>query len=481
VSATRTAPTAELLEDWDRRYYLHEHVTPAEYRFVHVVAADGMEFTLGDGTRMLDFASQTACCNLGHRHPRVVGAIKEALDRYGHLTAYPRLGNHYKPKLAKLLVDDVLGDDGWAGRVRFLSSGSEAVDQAMLIARLYTQRPIIVAFQHAFHGSTLGAGGIGTHFRGYAGGLSSPTDPNFLRTVPGYPAAGSAVVPAANCFRCPVGHTYPACKSVQPAGPVPCLHAAEQLIRNLGPENVAALIAEPMSVTGVPNPPEYVRQIRELTSRLGILWIDDEIITGFGRTGSWFAYQWSGVVPDIMTIGKAFTNATIPMSATIVSEEIGDFFSQYRWMVGGTHAGNPIAAAAAIAAIEAYRDEGLIERGSSLGEYLGPLLDELAGRHPCVGCVTGRGAFWSLELTKDAATREPFVPEGRDLVFGGDLSKLPGAVVAAEAWRCGVFLRHDGPETVQLAPPLIATRSHCDTALEALDAGLDALEATLGA
>ncbi len=481
MSEPGEAPTAELLEAWDRRYYLHEHVTAEEYRFVHVVAAEGMEFTLGDGTRMLDFASQTACCNLGHRHPRVVQAIKDALDRYGHLTAYPRLGNHYKPVLAKLLVDELLGPDGWAGRVRFLSSGSEAVDQAMLIARLYTQRPIIVAFQHAFHGSTLGAGGIGTRLRGYGGGLSSPEDPTFLRTVPGYPLAGSAVVPASNCFRCPLGYTHPACTSVFPDGQVPCLHAAEQLIRNLGPENVAALIAEPMSVTGVPNPPEYVRQIRELTNRLGILWIDDEIITGFGRTGTWFAYQWSGVTPDIMAIGKAFTNATIPMSATIVSTEIADFFSQYRWMVGGTHAGNPIAAAAAIAAIETYRDEGLIERGRELGEYLGPKLRELAARHPCVGWVTGRGAFWSLELTKDAATREPFVPEGRDLIFGGDLSRLPGARVAAEAWRRGVFLRHDGPETVQLAPPLIATHAHCDEALEALEAGLVALEDSLEA
>ena len=184
MSEPTQAPTAELLEAWDRRYYLHEHVTPEEYRFVHVIAAEGMEFTLGDGTRMLDFASQTVCCNLGHRHPRVVDAIKDALDRYGHLTAYPRLGNHYKPVLAELLVDELLGPDDWAGRVRFLSSGSEAVDQAMLIARLYTQRPIIVAFQHAFHGSTLGASGIGNRFRGYAGGLSSPEDPTFLRRFP---------------------------------------------------------------------------------------------------------------------------------------------------------------------------------------------------------------------------------------------------------------------------------------------------------
>lgn len=470
---------AELLEDWDRRYYLHEHVAPEEYRFVHVVDAEGMHFTLGDGTRILDFASQTVCCNLGHRHPRVVDAVKEALDRYGHLTAYPRLGNHYKPTLAKLLVEDVLGGDGWAGRVRFLSSGSEAVDQAMLIARLYTQRPIIVSFQHAFHGSTIGAGGGATRFRGYGGGLASPTDPTFLRTVPGYPLAGSAVVPASDCFDCPLGYTYPACKSTFPTGQLPCLHTAERLIRNLGPENVAALIAEPMAVTGVPNPPEYVRQIRELTTRLGILWIDDEIITGFGRTGKWFAYQWSGVTPDIMTIGKAFTNGTIPMSATVVSREIADFFSRYRWMVGGTHAGNPIAAAAAVAAVETYRDEGLIDRGRQLGEYLEPRLRELAAQHRCVGWVTGKGAFWSLELTKDSETRERFVPDGRDVIFGGDLSRLPGVVVAGEAWRRGVFLRHDGPETVQLAPPLIATEEQCDVALAALDAGLSVLEESL--
>ncbi len=469
-------PTAEQLESWDRAYYLHEHVTSDEYRFVHVSHAEGAYFTLADGTRMLDFASQTVCCNLGHRHPRVVNAIKEALDLYGHLTAFPRLGNHYKPKLAKLLIEDVLGADGWAGRVRFLSSGSEAVDQAILIARVYTQRPIIVAFQHAFHGSTLGAGGTATRLRGYGGGLSSPSDPGFLRTVPGHPLANSAVVPAADCFDCPLGYTYPACKSTFPTGQVPCLHTAEALIRNLGPENVAAIITEPMSVTGVPNPPEYVPQIREMADRLGVLWIDDEIITGFGRTGKWFAYQWSGATPDIMTIGKAFTNATIPMSATIVSKEIGDFFSRHRWMVGGTHAGNPIAAAAAIAAVEAYGDEGLIERGRQLGEHLESRLAEAAAKHRCVGWITGKGALWSLELTKSKETREPFVPHGRDLIFGGDLSRLPGGIVAREAWKRGVFLRHDGPESVQLAPPLIATEAQCDVALAALDAGLSVLD-----
>jgi taurine--2-oxoglutarate transaminase len=341
---------------------------------------------------------------------------------------------------------------------------------------VYTQRPLIVSFQHAFHGSTLGAGGTATRIRGYAGGLSSPADPGLLRTVPGYPLANSAVVPACDCFGCPLGYRYPACKSTFPSGQVPCLHTAEAIVRNLGPENVAAIIAEPMSVTGVPNPPEYVRQIREMADRLGVLWIDDEIITGFGRTGRWFSYEWSGVTPDIMTIGKAFTNGTIPMSATVVSKEIGDFFSRYRWMVGGTHAGNPIAAAAAVAALEAYRDEGLIERARELGEYLGPRLVEVAARHRCVGWITGRGAFWSLELAKNPETHERFVPEGRDMIFGGDLSSLPGTVVAREAWKRRVFLRHDGPETIQLAPPLIATETECDVALAALDEGLAVLD-----
>jgi taurine--2-oxoglutarate transaminase len=145
-------------------------------------------------------------------------------------------------------------------------------------------------------------------------------------------------------------------------------------------------------------------------------------------------------------------------------------------MVGGTHAGNPIAAAAAVAAIEAYRDEGLIERGARIGDYLEPRLRELAARHRCVGWLTGKGAFWSLELTKDKTTRAPYVPDGRDLIYGGDLTQLPGAIVAKEAWRQGVFLRHDGPETVQLAPPLTADETHCEQAVAALEAGLRVLE-----
>jgi taurine--2-oxoglutarate transaminase len=287
-------------------------------------------------------------------------------------------------------------------------------------------------------------------------------------------------VPAANCFDCPLGYTYPACTSTFPHGQVPCLHAAERLIRNLGPESVAAVIAEPISVTGVPNPPEYVRQIREMTNRLGVLWIDDEIITGFGRTGKWFAYQWSGVTPDIMTIGKAFTNGTVPMSATIVSRDIAEFFAGYRWMVGGTHAGNPIAAAAAVAAIEVYRDEGLIDRGRELGEYLEPRLRELAQRNRCVGWVTGKGAFWSLELTRNKETREPFVSDGRDLIFGGDLSRLPGADRRGRSLATGCLPPPRRPgDGVQLAPPLIATEAQCDAALVALDAGLSVLESGL--
>jgi taurine--2-oxoglutarate transaminase len=164
------------------------------------------------------------------------------------------------------------------------------------------------------------------------------------------------------------------------------------------------------------------------------------------------------------------------MSGTVVSKEIGDFFSEYRWMIGGTHAGNPIAAAAALAACEAYRDEELIERGRGLGGYLEPRLRALHEAHPCVGAVHGRGAFWSLELTRNREAHEHFVPEGRDLIFGGDLSMLPGSIVAREALSRGVFLRHDGPETIQVAPPLVASDSECEIALEALDAGLTVLD-----
>jgi taurine--2-oxoglutarate transaminase len=164
------------------------------------------------------------------------------------------------------------------------------------------------------------------------------------------------------------------------------------------------------------------------------------------------------------------------MSATTVSREIGELFSKYRWMIGGTHAGNPTAAAAALAACEACRDEGLIERGRALGDYLEPRLTALRAVHRCVGALHGRGAFWSFELTKNRETREHFIADGRDLGFGGDLSTLPGAIVAREALRRGVFLRHDGPETVQVAPPLVASETECDTALEALDAGLAILD-----
>lgn len=465
----------ELMEQWDRKYYIHNIYAQNEYNPIFIQRTEGRHFYLKDGTKVLDFMSQLISDHIGQCHPKVAAGIKEALDRYGHV--YFAFSTDYRAKASKLLIEDAIQDD-WAGRVRFMSTGTEGVELALTMAKLYTGRQLIITQEHSFHGWTTGAGGGCTRLRGYCNNLASPTDPNDFKDVPGFPTPGFHVVPAPFCYRCPVGHSYPECKKRVAGGRLPCLLPLEHLIEVIGPQNIAAVITEIMfGGAGIYSPPEYIPQLREITRKHGILWIDDEVITGFGRLGKWFAYQlYDGVFPDLMVVGKGLTSCALPSGGVVASKEVADFFERQRWWSGSSHEAHPITLAAVVANLQAMIEEDVVGRAAETGKYLGAQLHQLASAHKSVGQVAGAGMFWCVDLVKNRETREPFVKEDRNSMRAGDLSGWPTNIVLRKCMEKGVLLSGFCPNTVKIGPALTATREEIDQGIAAFDYALQELD-----
>ena len=361
------------LERWDRAYYLHGLQAEDELSITAVDSTDGNYLTLADGTRLLDFMSQLISDNLGHRHPAIHGALAEAMERYGHVTY--TMANEYRARAAKLVIEDILGQEGWAGRLRVLPSGTEATESCITMARLYTGRSVILTQAHSFHGMTVGA----TMMRGYRNNIS--TDDGFadVADVPGWPPHGYIPIP-------PPEH-----EDWQANGRLPSLEATEHIVRAVGPENIAAVISEPMFGAGGTLPhTDYLPGLRALCDKYGFLWIDDEVITGFGRLGEWFGYMhWPGVKPDLMAAGKGINGSALPVGAVIASAPIADFFEKARWWTGSTWDGHPLICATIVGNLEYMLANDIMQQVRQRGAYLKDRLDALKRgaslRRPRVG------------------------------------------------------------------------------------------------
>jgi taurine---2-oxoglutarate transaminase len=449
----------ERMERWDRAYYLHNVQGAEEHVWNGVAYQEGNYLYMVDGTRLLDCQSQLISDNMGHRHPRVVAGLQEALERYGHV--YFGMATDYRARAAKLIVDDLLGADGWAGRVRILPSGSDAVDVALTMARVYTGRPVVLTQQHSFHGLTAGAG---TRVRGYNNQISSVGSEHAVRDVPGGELPTFRTIPA------------PEHEDFDAANGLPSIEALERTIAEVGPENVAAVITETMlGVGGIMGHDEYIPAVRELTRKHGILWVDDEVICGFGRLGKWFSYQlYDGVLPDLMPMGKGMNGCILPVGGVVASREISEVFERDRWYSGSTWDGHPLVCATIVANIEAMIDEGIVEHGAEMGVRLREGLEELRSRHPSIGRIGGRGLYHAVDLVRDDGS--PVIPADRAFDFTGDLSQAPTRIVARESAKHGVFLTGFVPNTIKVTPPLTVTPDEVDLTLEAFDSGLDEVE-----
>jgi taurine--2-oxoglutarate transaminase len=422
----------------DKRYVLHSWSVQSALDPIAVAGAEGSYFWDYGGKRYLDFASQLINVSIGHQHPRVVAAIKEQADRL--CTIGPPMANDRRSELARLLTELTPGNLTMSF---FTNGGAEANENAIKLARWYTGRHKVVARYRSYHGATAGA-------------MTLTGDPRRWPAEPGIPGVVRMLDPYT--YRCPAGHPDPC--PVCSGGP-----HLEEILQYENPETVAAVILETVTGTnGIIVPPAgYLRSIREVCDRNGIVLIFDEVMAGFGRTGRWFACEHWDVVPDILTVAKGINSGYVPLGAMVISEPIADWVRD-RYFAGGlTYSGHPLACAAGVASIEAFREEGIVENAAALGDVLAAELPRLAERHPCVGEVRGLGLFWGLELVRDRKTREPLVPFNAS----GEAA-APVARLAKAALDRGLYLFVHW-NVVVVAPPLTISREELDEGLAILD------------
>lgn len=415
-------------------WQLRERYVPrgvAQAHPVFVARAEGSRIWDVDGKEYLDFAGGIGVMNVGHGHPRVLQAARAQLERFTHVCfqvapyeAYVRLAE----RLAKLAPGD------FSKKTLFLTTGAEAVENAVKIARAYTGRPAVVALTHSFHGRTL----LGMSLTGKA----SYYKQNFGPFAP-------------EVYHAPAPYPYRGVSDEM------ALEGLRELFRTaVDPERVAALVVEPVLGEGgfIPLSETYLREIREITTSQGILLIADEIQSGFGRTGRMWAVEHSGVVPDLITFAKSVA-AGLPLSGVVGRAEVMD--APKPGGLGGTYAGNPLACAAGLAVLDIFEEEGLLERAKALGRVLWQALGRLKDRFPQVGEVRGLGPMVALELVRDPETREP----------APDLAQA----TLVEARRRGLILLKAGMyvNVIRVLVPLVATEAEVHEGLARLSAALE--------
>jgi taurine--2-oxoglutarate transaminase len=415
---------------------------------IPVARAQGVYFWDPDGRRYLDFSSQLMNVNVGHGHPRILAAIKEQADRLPFVA--PGFATEARGELGRLLAEIAPGD---LNKTFFTLGGAEANENAIKIARMVTGRQKIITRYRSYHGATYGA-------------ISLSGDPRRLPVEPGIPGIVHVFDPL--CYRCVFGQEPETCARE-------CISHIEQVIRFEGPENVAAVLMEGVTGTnGIIVPPnDYWPRLRELCDRYGILLIADEVMSGFGRTGRWFAVDNWNVVPDIIATAKGITSGYLPLGAVLVSGRIARYFEEHTFWGGLTYSSHPMSCAAGIATLQVYKEDGLLENTRRMERVMAEGLAELQARHPTVGDVRGIGLFWVIELVKDPETREPLVPWNAS---NSELGPMPEVARRLREQGLYTVLRWNW---IFAVPPLCITADQIGEGLAAIDAALEATDASL--
>ncbi|HDR14341.1 MAG TPA: aminotransferase class III-fold pyridoxal phosphate-dependent enzyme [Desulfobacteraceae bacterium] len=436
--------SAEEIKDYERTYILYPWVAQKGLNPIALDYAKGNYFYDLSGKQYLDFTSQFVFSNFGHCDERMVKAISAQAGRLE--TAASAFANESKARLAKLLSEVTPGD---IKITYFSTSGAEANEGALKLARMATGKQKIVSRYIGYHGSTYAAMAVSSDWRNWA---CEPSIPSVVRCMGFY------------CYRCPFGMTYPACD-------LQCAKHLEDVIRfEGGGRRVAAFISEPVvGANGIIVPPDgYWQMVREICDRHGILLICDEVMSGFGRTGKWFAIEHWDVVPDIITMAKGITGGYIPLGATCMREHVAAKFQEQPWVHGHTYSGHAMGMAAGVAAIGIYRSDDLIANAEKMGNYLMEKALELKDKHPCIGDVRGKGLFVGMELVKDRKTKEPI----HDPWLEGPRAPNAKGKVLAKALQEGVYCLPGQTSVIMLSPPLTITKQEIDHGMSVFDEAL---------
>jgi taurine--2-oxoglutarate transaminase len=379
--------------------------------------------------------------NIGHQHPKVIQAIKDQASQLSY--SHPGLASEPRGKLGERLAEVTPGK---LKKTFFCLGGAEANENAIKIARMYTGKHKILAHYISYHGATHGAIALTGDGRRWA---VEPTMPGAVHILNPY------------CYRCPFGWTIETCHRE-------CINHVEEVIQYEGPDKIAAMVFEGVvGSNGIIVPPDdYWPRMREICDKYDILLISDEVMSGFGRTGKWFAVDNWEVSPDIMTMAKGITSGYVPLGAVVVTDKIAQHFDNNMFWCGLTYSAHPLSCATAIATIEVYEEDGLINNAAEVGKYLGEQLEELKNKHISIGDVRYIGLFSVIELVKDKDTKEPVASRNASKA---ELVKMK---------ELGSFLKDNGLFTfikanmVFIVPPLSITKDQLDEGLSIVDKAL---------
>jgi taurine--2-oxoglutarate transaminase len=428
----KQALTAQEIVSMNREYTFFSWSVQSAANPIPMARAEGVYFWDADGKRYIDFSSQLMNVNIGHQHPKVVRAIQEQAARL--CFAHPGMATEPRGLLGQKIAQVAPGN---LNKTFFCLGGAEANENAIKMARMFTGRFKVMARYRSYHGATHGA-------------IALTGDYRRLPVEPAMPGVVHFLDPY--CYRCPFGWTRDTCHRE-------CISHVEEIISYEGPQNIAAIFME--GVTGsngllVP-PDDYWPRIRQICDKYGILLVSDEVMSGWGRTGRWFAVDHWGVVPDMITTAKGLTSGYVPLGAVIVSDAIAEYFEDKMLWCGLTYSGHPLACAAGVATLQVYEEDGLIENAARVGQYLGQRLEQIKARHASVGDARYIGLFSALEIVKDKVSKTPIDPLS-------EVSK---------------FLRDNGLFTfvfhnvLFIVPPLCITEAQLDEGLAIIERALE--------
>lgn len=441
MSTDRSTLTSQ---EREKASVFHSWSAQATINPLMVKDAKGVYVTDESGKTYLDFSSQLVNTNIGHQHPSVVRAIREQADVL--CTIAPQHGYESRYRAAELILDHSF--DG-AAKVFFTSGGTEAVEHAVRMARLHTGRHKILSTYRSYHGGTSTSINLTGDPRRWPNDNGSSGVVHFFGPFL-YRSVYHATTEQEECER--------------------ALENLENTIQFEGPAAFAAIILETVPGTaGIMVPPKgFLKGVREICDRYGVVYIADEVMCGFGRTGAWFAYQDHDVKPDLVTFAKGVNSGYVPLGGVVVNEAISATFNDRVYPGGLTYSGHPLACAAAVASIEAMQDEYIIENARRIGdEVLRPGLEELAKKHHVIGDVRGLGVFFALDLVSDRATKEPLAP------YGGSSPAINELVGACRSEGLLIFNNY---HRLHVVPPCTITDDEAREGLARLDRALSVID-----
>lgn len=432
--------TTDAIVQMCREYTLFEWSVQSAVKAIPVRRADGVYFWDTDGKRYFDLNSQLMNVNIGHNNRKVIQAIKDQLDRLIYTSPFNATD-------VRGLLGKELAQVSGLKKSFFTSGGAEANENAVKIARYYTGKHKILARYRSFHGGTAAA-------------ITLTGDPRRWPAEPGVPGIVHFLDPY--CYRCPFGQKVETCH-------LECAKHLEEIIMYEGPGTIASVHLETVTGTNgiIPPPRDYLQQVRAICDKYNILLVLDEVMSGFGRCGEWFAFQNWGVKPDIIACAKGLTSGYVPLGAAIVSDKVGQYFEDHLLYAGLTCNSHALACATALATMRVYQEDGIFENVRQVGQALGRELERLKAKHPSIGDVRRSGLFSIIEFVKNRQTKEPMAPFNAKASEMGAMGKL------------SAFLRENGVfafvrwNNLHINPPLIVTESQLMEALAVVDRACD--------